>query len=1119
MSSSNFQIILQKLEQFRRRYYLFRMVRGGIVLLLLSASLFLAFALTEGALWLSPAARTTLFAVLAVAFGAVLAGGVLWPLLQYLRVGRSLTDAEAARLVGKHFADIDDKLLNLLQYQQMNPEANALLAAAIEQRTEQLRPVPFTLAVNFRPNWRLARYLAIPALLALFLLVFNRDLLTKGSYRLINFNEHFQPPPPFEVDIPNHKKQLVEGQDHAIDVRVSGRELPAELYLYRKDAEESGFQRYSLQKKSATQYEFTFRNVRGDFQYYIGNDLYGTSAFPVEVLQRPSLSSFYVVLTPPAYTRQPAETLATSVGDISTLRGTTARWHFRFKGPVARAAFHLPDTVIPFPVNDTGAVFAQQLLRNTDYGVHLASDRGVLNQDTVRYQIQLQEDKHPAVTIEHPAYESALPPTGIINLRAELSDDYGFTRAELHYRFTKSTAPGKVTRDYKIVSLPVLFARNLQTVEQRVDFIRYDAASGDEIEYYVKVWDNDGVSGPKSAVSMAHKIVYQSTETLYEEMNETGQEMEKQLDAALSDASEMNKTFEQIEKKLLEKKNLNYEDKKEIKEMVKKQQELMKQIEDSQQLLEKQIDQADENTLLTEETLEKLKKLEDLMKEMATPEMKKFLEELQKKLDDMSNQELKQKMEQFKMDNESLKKDLERTLELFQQLKVDQKTQELMQKLDNLKEQQEMLRERMEDAKTKDELQQLQEKQKELNEKMKDVGKDMKDLKDMKEETQTPDADKMEQLEQEQKEAEQDMQQAEQKMGQQNKKQAGQQQKNAEQKMQQMMDQLEQMQRENEQEQQAENYEDLRDLLENLLRLSFDQEDVRDRMGVLRPNDPMLKTLARRQAKIKDDMQMIDDSLRALASRAIEIEKFITDELKAIQLGLKRTVNHLSDDKVGAAGSEQHQVMTHVNNLANMLLESLNSMQQAMQMSQGMGKGCKMPKNPGSSPSMQQLKNMQQQLNKSMSDMMKQGGQNPDKLREMAAQQEAIRKKIQEMFQKIDEEGEKGLGSSKKITDDMQMTEKELRDRLTLDAEMMRRQQRILDRMLDFDKAMREREYDNKRKAITGVDRPRVSPAELPPDQLRERIRKENYSKDKYQYAPLYQNLIEEYYKLLDEKR
>jgi len=73
--------------------------------------------------------------------------------------------------------------------------------------------------------------------------------------------------------------------------------------------------------------------------------------------------------------------------------------------------------------------------------------------------------------------------------------------------------------------------------------------------------------------------------------------------------------------------------------------------------------------------------------------------------------------------------------------------------------------------------------------------------------------------------------------------------------------------------------------------------------------------------------------------------------------------------------------------------------------------------------------------------------------------------------------------------------------------------------MLDYDKALREREYDNKRKSITGRELKTISPADLEPNEILQRIRKENYNKDKFQYSPMYQNLIEQYYKLLDGKK
>ena len=102
---------------------------------------------------------------------------------------------------------------------------------------------------------------------------------------------------------------------------------------------------------------------------------------------------------------------------------------------------------------------------------------------------------------------------------------------------------------------------------------------------------------------------------------------------------------------------------------------------------------------------------------------------------------------------------------------------------------------------------------------------------------------------------------------------------------------------------------------------------------------------------------------------------------------------------------------------------------------------------------------------------------------------------------------------------DMKETEDELKLKHQITPELLARQQRILNRMLDYDKSVREREYDNTRKSKTGVEKQVVSPAELSDDQVRARIRKENFNKDKFQYTPTYQNLIEEYYRLLDGKK
>ena len=86
---------------------------------------------------------------------------------------------EAARIVGNHFPEVKDKLLNTLQLQQQVDNAQGadvtLLAASIDQRTASLRPLPFGKAVDIRPSLQALKF-AVPVAVVV-ALVFGRARL------------------------------------------------------------------------------------------------------------------------------------------------------------------------------------------------------------------------------------------------------------------------------------------------------------------------------------------------------------------------------------------------------------------------------------------------------------------------------------------------------------------------------------------------------------------------------------------------------------------------------------------------------------------------------------------------------------------------------------------------------------------------------------------------------------------------------------------------------------------------------------------------------------------------------------------------------------------------------
>src|SRR5439155_11487184 len=107
------------------------------------------------------------------------------PLSHLYRIGKIISHEQAAKIIGDHFREVQDKLLNVLQLKkQSTPDHELrttnyeLLTASIEQKSEELKPVPFVSAVNLSENRRYLRYAAVPFLLLIIVLFTAPSLIT-----------------------------------------------------------------------------------------------------------------------------------------------------------------------------------------------------------------------------------------------------------------------------------------------------------------------------------------------------------------------------------------------------------------------------------------------------------------------------------------------------------------------------------------------------------------------------------------------------------------------------------------------------------------------------------------------------------------------------------------------------------------------------------------------------------------------------------------------------------------------------------------------------------------------------------------------------------------------------
>ena len=118
-----------------------------------------------------------------------------------------------------------------------------------------------------------------------------------------------------------------------------------------------------------------------------------------------------------------------------------------------------------------------------------------------------------------------------------------------------------------------------------------------------------------------------------------------------------------------------------------------------------------------------------------------------------------------------------------------------------------------------------------------------------------------------------------------------------------------------------EDMETLRKILENLVTLSFDQEELMQHAKNTPRNSAEFIKIVQEQNKLADDSQIIEDSLLALSKRVIQIQATINREVAAINNNMNKATKELEERKVEKAVERQQFVMTSTNNLALLLSE------------------------------------------------------------------------------------------------------------------------------------------------------------------------------------------------------
>ncbi|MEX0679751.1 MAG: DUF4175 family protein [Balneolales bacterium] len=993
--------------------------------------------------------------------------------------------------------------------------STGLLDAAILQNLERISGDDLKAKLfwyrNQHPIYRIRNQTLLAFAITVLFCIAGMYTLNDAFYRSGTFWITYQRPVPFEFTVTPGDTTIEQGSAFQVSVHFRGNS-PERVRLALRSARESQPRVQGMSQLDNGHYKSRETELFNDAEYYIEMDGFRSELQHVRVELLPRLQDFSLTVRPPGYTGIESQEYIYPFNRINTPAGSIVEIRARMNKPLEEIQLigeESGDTLELLP----DSVLTEQLTAVADNHYHFKMrDRyNLVNSNPFRFRLSVTEDHAPFIGILSPEAQIHDFITEIVPLLYEYEDDYGFTSATLFYRLHKAFVNDPVEGE---VALPVP-SRTRGLADYNWDVSEMDLSARDRLEYWIEVTDNNEVNGYQTSRSPVHTIEIPSLASRFFEQEEQEENIENRFSQMNESYRRMQDGLERLREGIQTRPEDDWERSQLLDEIQHQRQEIEEQLEELKRDFDELTRDMDNKNLMSDETLERYKELQQLIEEIDDPEIMQLLKEMQEQMGRFNQQQLREQLEQIEFNEDRYRERLERTAELFKSLRLDADLDMMSQLLKDLSEwedqlsqqdtygneeiqQQEQVREQIQDLTEK--LQQLPERS---PQRRKDQIRQMSD--DMSQITEEMEQRLQENIDQMQNDRS-------------NLDEVRRQQQDMSQDMGEMSQQLSDMQQQMQQQTISINIQALRYILNTLILLSDEQEDVTRRTTELTANSPGFIEQARRQRNINSQFGMITDSLYQVSTEISQFSNRINNRKNEIQRNMNRAVNYLIERNRSNASTEERTALGGLNEIGTMVADLLDQL-------------TRMDNNSSAQMSiqnmMEQMQNMsqdQQELNQQIQDFINdlQGERlsqdHMDRLEQMARQQNRIREQMRELQHQSGRDGDRLMSELERLSEEMEDAINDLRGGST-DELMVERQQNILSRLLEAEESVHRRDEDEEQRlGETAEDYEPSQAAEMTMEELRREIRSAVEETHYTRFREEYRLLIERYFQLMEER-
>ena len=1092
---------------------------GFLNLLLISGFLFL---FLEGVFWFGNTVRW--FIITGFSLGLLLSAAVTFRVLKLTKEGKisGSSDEDIARKIGRDNPRLGDRLLNALQLMRLTDEdgfSRELVNKSINTVENSLSKVSLKNSIDRTVQNKFAKALVMISVIIAVFFWLSPHRLSEAALRLTMPNKSFNPELPFEVTVMPGDMEVIKGDTLLLAAAVTGTLIPSEMFIEIRD--KFGVKSHSIKTEDDIHFHFEFPDVAGSFSYrFYAKDPkvlkswvnYSSEEYNVGVINRPYVQHLRVRLDYPDYSKLETRVTEGNIGEINALKGTRASVSIISSKPLHSASIAFSEGhEVTLETEGSSARGSFVIARNSGFHIELEDQMGIINLNPIDYSITALRDEFPVISLLEQSEQFDLDASMQVPMIIRIDDDFGLSEVGVALRIkNKFTDIADSLFEIIAVPLPVNSGNSIELFHL-LKLSDFDLAPRDVVEYFAYAYDNDTVTGLKIGRTRLFYARFPSLAELYDRIEDDNRDVEEIAEETIREAKELQEAIKEISDDIKKNPDLDWAKLQRIEETLTKQQDLEEKLSSISEKLGEIIEEAENNDLLSKETMEMYIELQNLFQDISSPELLAAMEKLREAILSLDQNDMARAIEDFKISQERFMKELVRTLEIFKRVQIEQKIDEIIERMEKLSEIQEKISKETDFLKKGDEnsLKELAQKEKNVSDELSEISDVMKDLENLAGEFPELPTKTIAELQKEMESGKlpKQIESAKRSMSEENISASQIDSKSASDEMKIMLQKLYKLGEEIRAKQLEEVLAGFQKIIQKAIQLSKYQEDLNLESKNLKSNSPNLDEITSRQESFRRDLVNIVEDLVELSNKTFGISPSVARSIGKTSGAMSKAVENLTQRNVSGSVKSQQDALGGLN-------ETILSLRGAMSQLSASGSGT------GFEQYMQQLQQMagaQGRLNAETLNLMQGQGRagNRGAMRRLAARQEQIRRSLEKMRKEMAGKHEVP-GRLDGIAREMEQIIKELQKR-RVSRKTIQRQQRILSRLLDSQKSMRERDKSKKRKSKTAVDLVHQGPLGLP-ENLGERgelLNRELMNAMREGYSRDYQDLIRGYFDLL----